>query len=97
MTSGRRASRHEWTTDKDYGWSCRCGTVCDHGEPCGRHGACKAAGRTLSGVIADAVNERYGYDLFSDSVGDAVLAALAEAGYEIEPRPSSANDSGAGA
>jgi hypothetical protein len=41
--------------------------------------------RTLSQIIARAVNEHYGYDLFDEALGDAVVTALAEAGYEIAP------------
>lgn len=42
-------------------------------------------GRTTSQIITDAVNERYGYDLFDCVVGEDVITALAEAGHVIAP------------
>jgi hypothetical protein len=48
-------------------------------------------GRSLSEVIAHAVNQHYGYDLFDAALGEAVVAALTESGYEIAPANSEAN------
>lgn len=43
-------------------------------------------------IIAQAVNRSYGYDLFDVGTGDAVLSALARAGYAVTPAQCSGDE-----